>query len=191
MTLHLAGRRVPTALIGLVGCAVMLRVVLGLGWSAGTAVQTLVVVIEAGAAVIIAVTTHSPFGEPERVAGRLLPWLRLGGTLALTGVAVAMLAAGSAAARLPGGDLAAFRNVAGLVGIGLLSATIVGGGLAWIGPMAYLAAAEFALTSAASPVWIWPARPPHDNGATLCAVAVFAAGTLATAIRGARDSADR
>ena len=34
-------------------------------------------IIEAGAAAVIAVTAHSPFGETERATGRWLPYLRL------------------------------------------------------------------------------------------------------------------
>ena len=34
-------------------------------------------IIEAGAAAMIAVTAHSPFGETERATGRWLPYLRL------------------------------------------------------------------------------------------------------------------
>jgi hypothetical protein len=44
-----------------------------------------------GAAVVIAVTAHGPFGEAERATGRWLPYLRLGAALALTGVAIGLL----------------------------------------------------------------------------------------------------
>jgi hypothetical protein len=37
------------------------------------------------------------------------------------------------------------RNVAGITGIGLLSAAVLGGALAWAGPMAYLVLTETAL----------------------------------------------
>ena len=37
--------------------------------------------------------------------------------------------------------------------------------------------------------WIWPARPPHDLGAALCAGLVFAAGLAVITVRGARDPA--
>jgi hypothetical protein len=35
--------------------------------------------------------------------------------------------------------------------------------------------------------WIWPARPPHDLGAVLCAGLVFTAGMLLIMVRGAHD----
>jgi hypothetical protein len=78
--------------------------------------------IEAGAAAVIGVTTRSPFGEPERVTGRWLPTLRLGGAGAL--------AAGSASAHLPGGTPGMLRDVAGFTGIALLAAARQGGALA-------------------------------------------------------------
>jgi hypothetical protein len=37
--------------------------------------------------------------------------------------------------------------------------------------------------------WIWPARPPHDVGAAICAGLVFAAGMVVITVRGARDAA--
>jgi hypothetical protein len=143
--------------------------------------------LEAGTASVIAVTTYSPFGEPERATGRWLPWLRLGISVALTGAAIGMLAAGAAAARLPDGTLAIVRNVAGITGIGLLSAAIIGGALAWIAPMAYTVVAEFALLEGWTTPWTWPGRPPHDRGAAICAAVVFAAGVAVVTARGGRD----
>jgi hypothetical protein len=114
---------------------------------------------------VIAVATRSPFGDPERVTGRWLPYLRLATVVLLVGAAVATLAAGAAAAHLPGGTLPVLRNVAGATGIGLLAAALAGGGLAWIGPMAYIIVAEFAVISAWQAPWTSPARPPEDHGA--------------------------
>ena len=62
--------------------------------SGGAGAQQIPMIIEAGAAVVIAVTTHSPFGEAERTAGRWLPFLRLGAVLALTGAAIGLLQLG-------------------------------------------------------------------------------------------------
>jgi hypothetical protein len=85
------------------------------------------------------------------------------------------------------------RNVAGLTGIGLLCAFVLGAELAWIGPIAYLLVGVYALYTdwhppTLSTPWIWPARPPHDLGGALCAAAVLAVGMLAITIRGARVS---
>jgi hypothetical protein len=127
---------------------------------------------------------HSPFGEPERATGHRLPSLRLGTAVALTGIAVGLLAAGAAATHLPGGSLDVLRNVAGITGIGMLSAAAIGGALSWIGPMAYLVLSEYAILNAWTAPWIWPTRPPHDAGAALCAALAFLAGVAIITARG-------
>jgi len=64
---------------------------------------------------------------------------------------------------------------------------VLGGALAWTGPMAYLAVTLPALTGNWTTPWIWPARPPPDRGAAICAALVFAAGVAVITVRGARD----
>ena len=189
MRLHAASRRVLTCLLVLAGCAVALRTALHWLPPSGVYSRQIPLIIEAGAAAVIGVTTRSPFGEPERATGRWLPWLRLASCLALTGIAVGALAAGAAAAHLSGGAAGQARDLAGLIGIALLAAAAVGGGLAWTGPIAYLAVTLPALTGRWTTPWIWRARPPHDRGAAICAALVFAAGVAVIAVRGARDGA--
>ena len=155
-------------------------------WATRTAPRQLALVTEAGAASVIAAATQSPFGDPERATGRWLPYLRLGGAVGLTAAAFGALAAGAAAEHLPGGTLDILRNTAGLTGIGLLLAAVTGGALAWAGPMMYMIVAQFALIGDWPTPWMWPARPPHDLGAALCAGLVFAAGIAVATVRGAR-----
>ena len=102
-------------------------------------------IFEAACAAIIAVTAGSPFGEPERATGRWLPYLRLGTAVALTGLASGALAAAGTGMPLAGGFADIVRNVAGLTGIGLLCATVLGGPLAWTGPLAYLVIGVYGL----------------------------------------------
>jgi hypothetical protein len=190
--LHAASRRVPAALAAVAACAIGLRIALIGDWDTYGALQ-LPLIFEAAAAAVIAVTTASPFGEPERVTGRWLPVLRLSAALALTAVAAGALAAAGTGANLAGGTLDVVRNVAGLTGIGLLCAAVAGGGLAWAGPTGYLLAGAYGLYTqwhppALATPWIWPARPPHDLGAALCAGLVLAAGLAVITLRGARDS---
>jgi hypothetical protein len=78
------------------------------------------------------------------------------------------------------------RNVAGLVGIGLLSAPLLGA-YAWLGPITYAVVAEYALTANWTSPWIWPGRPPHDPAAAIWAALTFAAGVAAITTRGPRD----
>ena len=143
----------------------------------------------------IAVTTASPIGEPERVTGRWLPYLRLAAALALTVAAAAALAAAGTGVHLAGGTLDVLRNVAGITGIGLLCAAAINSGLGWIGPAAYLLPGAYALYTqwhhpALTTPWLWPGRPPHDLGAAICAGLVFAIGVAVITVRGARDLAD-
>ncbi|MGI8446393.1 MAG: hypothetical protein ACR2MP_04230 [Streptosporangiaceae bacterium] len=186
--LHLARRRVPGAMAALALCGLALRAALYWHWSlgSGNGAPELAVVLEAGAAGVIAVTAQSPFGDPERATGRWLPYLRLGTALGLTAAAFGALCAAAAAEQLPGGTLDILRNTAGLSGIGLLLAAIIGGALAWVGPMAYMIVALFAISDGWTTPWLWPGRPPHDLGAALCAGLVFAAGIVAATVRGAR-----
>jgi hypothetical protein len=189
--LHLTSRRFPVALAGVAACAIGLRVSLHWHWDTYGALQ-LPLIFEAGSAAVIAVATGSPFGDPERATGGRLPYLRLGAGLALTAFAAVALAVAGTGGHLAGGTLDVVRNVAGLTGIGLLCAAAIGSGLAWIGPMGYMVVGAYALYqawhgAASTTPWIWPARPPRDVGAALCAGLVFAAGIAAIAMRGARD----
>jgi hypothetical protein len=59
--------------------------------------------------------------------------------------------------------------------------------------MGYLLVAVYAVYTqwhgpALTTPWLWPARPPHDAGAALCAGLVFAAGLVIIMVRGARDT---
>jgi hypothetical protein len=133
-------------------------------------------------------TTYGPFGEPERATGRWLPYLRLGAAVVLTAIAYGALAAGATGGLLLTGTVVLLRNLAGITGIGLLSAAVAGGAFGWTGPFAYLVVTEVALTGNPTTPWVWAARPPHDLGGALCAALVFAAGTAAITLFGARDS---
>jgi hypothetical protein len=189
--LYAVGRRIPAAIATIVGCAVALRIALIWHWDSYGALQ-LPLVFEAGCAAAISITAASPFGEPERVTGRWLPFLRLAAALTLTAAAVAALAAAGTGAHLTGGALAAARNLAGMTGVGLLCAAVVGGGLAWSGPVGYLVLGAYGLYTqwhgpALTTPWIWPARPPADLGAAVCAGVAVAIGIVVTTVWGARD----
>jgi hypothetical protein len=73
--LYLRTRRVPAGIVVLAGCGVLLRALLH--WKSNSDPQQFPMIIEAGAAAVVAVTTHGPFGETERATGRRLPALRL------------------------------------------------------------------------------------------------------------------
>jgi len=192
MRLYAVSRRIPAAVAAIAGCAIALRVALLGHWDAYGALQ-LPLVIETAAATMVAATVASPFGEPERVCGRWLPFLRLAATVALTAIAAsALVIAAATGGHLAGGTLDVIRNVAGTTGLGLLCAAALGGGLSWTGPTAYLLPGVYALYTqwhgpALTTPWLWPGRPPRDLGGALCAGLVFAAGLAVITMRGARD----
>lgn len=189
--LNAASRRVPAALTAIAACAIGLRIALFGHWDSYGALQ-LPLIFEAGAAAGISITTVSTFGDLERAAGQWLPLLRLAAVLVLTAVAAGALAGAGIGAHLAGGTLDVLRNVAGMTGIGLLCAAAVGGSLAWVGPTGYLLLGAYGLYTqwhhpALTTPWIWPARPPHDLGAAICAGLAFTLGTAVITMRGARD----
>jgi len=186
--LHLRSRRVPAGVLALAVCGAVLRAALHWHWvfNSGPYAQQVPMVIEAGAAAVIAVTVHSPFGETERSAGRWLPYLRLFAAVALTGVAILALQLGAAGQSLNDGILVLARNVIGFTGLGLLCSLVTGGLLAWILPMGYMAFCQYALLEAWTAPWTWPVRPPADRGAWICASVAFAGGLLLLTIFGPR-----
>jgi hypothetical protein len=189
--LHAVSRHLPAAAGLLAALGGLLWAALHWHWNiaGGPAAQQVIpLVIETGAAAVVAVASYGPFGEPERATGLRLPWLRLASALALTAVAIGVLAAGATGGYLPGGTLALLRNVGGMIGLGLLSAVALGGAFGWTGPMAYWLITESALAAGWTTPWIWPGRPPHDTGAAICAGLVFAAGLAVFTVRGARTT---
>jgi hypothetical protein len=186
--LHLRTRRVPAAVLALAVCGALLHVALHWHWAfnSGPYAQQVPMIIEAGAAAVIAVTAHSPFGETERSAGHWLPYLRLLAAIGLTGLAILALQLGAVGENLNDGIAVLARNVIGFTGLGLLCSLITGGLLAWTLPMGYLLFCQYALLEAWTAPWTWPVRPPADRGAWICASLVFAAGLLLFTVRGPR-----
>jgi hypothetical protein len=185
--LYLTSRRVPAALGLVAGLGCLLWAALHWRWNiaGGPAAQMVIpLVVETGAAAVVAVASHGPFGEPERATGRWLPWLRLGAALVLTAVAFGALSAGATGGYLPGGSVALLRNLAGMTGTGLLAAAAFGGAFGWAGPMGYLVLVEGGLAGSWATPWLWPGRPAGDLGGALCACAVFAAGVIALGMSG-------
>jgi hypothetical protein len=186
--LHVRSRRVPAALVALAVCGGVLRSALNWHWAIGGGLQAqqIPLIIETGAAAAIAVTSHSPFGEPERATGRWLPYLRLFTAIGLTGLAILVLGVAAAGGNLNEGILVLARNVIGITGIGLLTSLVTGGLLAWTVPVGYMAFCQYALLEAWRAPWAWPVRPPSDRGAWIAACVVFAVGLLLFTVRGPR-----
>ena len=182
--LHLRTRRVPAGIVALAVCGVLLRAVLH--WKSSSDPQQFPMTIEAGAAAIIAVTTHGPFGEVERVTGWRLPVMRLLIATGMCGLAILALQLGVVGASLNGGALTLARNVIGFAGLGVACSLVTGGLLAWLLPLGYMAFCQYATAEAWNAPWTWPARPPADLGGWIAAVTVLAVALLAYTLRGPR-----
>jgi len=189
--LHAASRRIPAALGLLAAIGALLAVALGQHWAiaGGPAAQGIIpLAAESAAAAVIAVSSHGPFGEAEQATGRWLPWLRLAVAATLTAAAAGCLAAAGLAGTLPGGAWALVRNLAGMAGLGLLSAAGPGGAFGWAGPAAFLIISEAGLAAGWSTPLVWPGRPPHDAGGAVCAGLACAAGLVAVTVLGTRSA---
>jgi hypothetical protein len=143
--LHLVSRRVPASLLALAVVAVALRV--ALRWTPASGVYSVMfpLIMAAAAAAVISATTHSPLGEPEGVTGSRLPWLRFGSAVIMAGAACGALALGAVGGHLALGAPALLRDLAGLTGIALITAALLGAGLGWTGPLAYLVVSIYAV----------------------------------------------
>jgi hypothetical protein len=185
--LHLASRRLPASLLALVTVAAALRITLT--WTPGAGPYSVMfpLIVTTAAAAVVSVTTHSPIGEAERATGLRLPLLRLGTVLALACAACAVLTLGAVGGHLALGVTALLRDLAGLTGLALLTATGLGAALSWTGPLAYLVISIYAVQEAWVTPWLWPARPAGDRDGAICALLVFAAGVAAVTLRGPRD----
>jgi hypothetical protein len=186
--LHLRTRRVPAGILAIAACGTALRAALHWHWTftSGPYAQQVPLIIEAGAAALIAMTAHSPFGEAERAAGRWLPWLRLCTAAGMCAVAIGLLQLSVIGAGLIEGFPVLARNVLGITGLGLTCSLVTGGLLAWTLPMGYMVFCQYALLEAWKAPWTWPARPPADRGAWICAALSCAAGLWLFAVRGPR-----
>lgn len=184
--LHVRTRRVPAGIVAVAVCGVMLRAALHWHWASGSDPQQFPVIVEAGAAAVIAVTTHGPFGEAEQATGRRLPVMRLLAAAGMCGLAILALQLGVTGESLNGGILVLARNIVGFTGLGLASSLVTGGLLAWAAPLGYMAFCQYALVEAWSAPLTWPARPPADRGGWIAAVIVLATALLAYTLRGPR-----
>jgi hypothetical protein len=182
LRLHLLSRRVPAVLILLAATAGVLRVVRPLTEAGSEFAQLLPLVLTVAAAGLVAAASRSPFGDAERPT-HPLPALRLIQALLLVALGTAALGA----ARIGDDPVAAMRNVAGLTGLALCTAPLVGASLAWIAPLAYVIYCGGPIDVQQVSRWSWPALPSTDWPATLIALALLAAGLAVITVAGARD----
>src|SRR5688572_3748162 len=135
--LYLRSRLAFPALAGLLLIAGLCWVV-GNRWGSQPDLYLIATVtVPLAAAVVICVTTVSPFGEVEQALGLSLIGIRLSHLVGLLTVAAASLAVAATAWSGVDVEWRFVRNVLGLAGLGLLSASVLGGRLSWAPPIGF------------------------------------------------------
>ncbi len=186
--LFLRSRQTTPIVVSLIAVAIVAGLALGAS-NNDDLTRILRMVVPLAAAVVIGAATGSPFGEAERTASRALPPVRLGHLRLLIGAGAALLAL---AALVPGEDGygTLLRNGAGLVGMALIGARLVGAGFSWMLPLVYAAVvfADFLVKPDRDASWRWPLQPYDDAASWLIAVAFLVAGLGMVAWHGGRDT---
>jgi hypothetical protein len=181
--LHLRSRRAPLATALIIAIAAVLRLMQPWATGPGPFAGTLPLVLVVGGASIIAASTQAAFADPERATWPA-PRLRLIQVAAFVLAAAGLLGL----ARLGHDPLAAIRNLAGLTGLALITATLISAPLAWITPLAFVLYCGGEIDAQAVSLWSWPALPSSNHTAALIAVLFLGAGIIAITRFGARDS---
>jgi hypothetical protein len=125
-------------------------------------------VLPIAAATVVTAGLAGPFGLVERSASTRLPWLRCGQVLTMT-----LIAAGAFA--LSGTSM---RDLAGFVGLTLLTGAALGPARCWIVPLGYALACASEVALGERPWWAWPLRAAGDTGALAMAIALLVAGVV-------------
>ncbi len=190
--LYLRSRLAFPALAGLLLIAGLCWVV-GNRWGSQPDLYLIATVtVPLAAAVVICVTTVSPFGEVEQALGRSLIGIRLSHLVGLLTVAAASLAVAATAWSGVDVEWRFVRNVLGLAGLGLLSASVLGGRLSWAPPIGFATLALFqnGVTTGGAPGWAWVVQPMSRETASMLALALLLVGLALVAGFGARLSSE-
>jgi hypothetical protein len=162
------------------------RMVLRYGSDAGIPYAILLPVLSAS---MVAAASKSSMHGFERASARPMPMYRcvaLAALLVFTAVGLWIVTRGLPA---PTGSTSTIRNLSGLTGLGLISARLFGGRLAWIFPCT-LIVMVVSLTSSvdtANSLWVWPVKPDKDFASMLIAACLFVIGAALVAAGGTRE----
>lgn len=146
------------------------------------------VITPAIAATVIGASTRSVMGRLEQRTVRSLAGLRATHLTAMLLIAVIVTTVSSTALA---GDIsapAALRNLIGFTGLALISATILGGNLAWPLPIGVALATLTAGASQGRPrTWAWPIHHNQDASALLVATLLLVLGGALVISYGTRE----
>jgi hypothetical protein len=132
----------------------------------------------------VGASTRNLFGELEQTSSYSLAMLRL---LHLAGLLLCGSILAFAIAQgwpLPGGGLIVVRNILGLAGVALISASVLGSGLSWTLPLTYVAAVQLAGQNMDGEwsSWAWPALPVTHVPSASIALTFLLAGLSAVCL---------
>ena len=133
------------------------------------------------AACMAGVSTRNPFGEIEEALSFPLPVLRFLHLASLLACACLLLSAAASGWSLPGAEMSMVRNVLGLSGISLIASRILGSGLSWTLPLAYVVAVQLTGQDINGnwALWAWPAHPVTSVWSNSIAITLLAIGMIA------------
>ncbi|MEU5398377.1 hypothetical protein ABZ348_03650 [Streptomyces sp. NPDC005963] len=193
LVLYCRSRRLPAALALLVATA-LLTARAG-DWSTGQtrwdqgASAPAIVFAPLLASVVVGSTLPSPGDELDRLSARAWWPRRLVHLLGLTSLAALLLALAVPGAPGDSGAPAAVRNLLGAMGLVTLATTLCGARVSWLPVSVYAVMAFTAAPHARTGglvVWAWALQPGAASWTWLVAGALFTAGAVLHAGRGAR-----
>jgi hypothetical protein len=189
LALYLRTRRIPRSL----PAAVAVIVVLGLLGDAPDHPSQTVVFVALALALGFAVLGYGLGGadaELERTGAIRWTWWR-----SAHAVAIAAVVSGAALLTFTVPAQVAVRDAAGLAGLTVLAAALLGNQLAWLPAVGWVAV-SVVIPPVDRPAFVavltWPVQPPGSVAAAVTAAVLAVAGLLTYALRGSRPStADR
>lgn len=186
MVAYLRARNAPQVVVGLalISCSayIVARALLRGGHGSQDSLIPVILWAPVSTSAVMSFCLTSSMIEVEEAAPRRIRAYTAGLVALLTLSAVlALVPAGSLGGEIYGNaDL--IRNVIGTFGIALLLAPVVGGRLAWSGPVVFGLVVNGVAPNAGPtpPVWAWPLRGAGDMPAVFTALSLFAAGFVTT-----------
>ena len=148
--------------------------------SSETVLIPVILVIPVACAVVVGLSTRTWMSDLEDVSPRRLAWWRFSHALILFVIATAFLAPVMDSGYAAYSSSAAFRNILGYVGLAYLCASVVGGELSWMLPLAYaLPLPLLGVNEYGNPEsWAWSLQPAGSVGSWVWALTFIVIGTV-------------
>ncbi|WP_040668016.1 hypothetical protein [Nitrolancea hollandica] len=158
--------------------------------SSESVVVPVILIVPVASAVVVGVSTRTWMGGFERIAPRRLALWRLAHALILCSIGVACLVPAIDSGYGSYGSVAALRNILGYAGMAFLCASVAGGGLSWVLPLAYALPVPLLGVDHYHNVlwWAWPLHPADSYLSWTWALTFFVVGLSAYVVSTPRDT---